>query len=195
MNLTSSIINKNFAWYIIKFVFSFCVLYFGTLAVIGLSAPEGKYYSGLIDHHLDYVTWLRLSLMYTTKAVLSIFGHHTYLFFPEILYFKNGGAISIGYDCLGYGISSFWISFVIANNGRWKKKMKWILSGLFILWSINILRLSLLLIAIQNKWVIPFFDHHTWFNIAAYILIFVLIYFYDKSSKTLQTKSGYPKSS
>jgi len=40
---------------------------------------------------------------------------------------------------------------------------------------------SLLLVAINRKWAMPLgWDHHTWFNIVAYIAIFTMMYFFDK---------------
>lgn len=54
------------------------------------------------------------------------------------------------------------------------------------LWLINVLRISLLLIAFDKHWSIPFnMDHHTLFNIVAYILIFGMIWFFDKQQKKI----------
>lgn len=180
--------NKEFRIFLIKFVGIFCILYFGTLLVIALASPDGKLYSPFIDHHFDYVTWLRNSLLYSSRKFLSVIGYNTYIIMPRILSFRQGGAINIGYDCLGYGVISFWISFVIANKGEIKRKIFWIIIGVFFLWCINILRLSLILIFIKRKWTIPFFDQHTWFNIIAYVFIFALIYFYDRSFKSYNNK-------
>ena len=85
--------------------------------------------------------------------------------------------------CLGYGVMSFWIAFVVANKGTSIKKLKWLLGGLFLICLINVIRISLLLLAINFHWLTPYFNHHTWFNIIAYLIIFILIYFYDKSFK------------
>lgn len=183
--------DKNIWLYILKFAIIFCIFYFGTLAVIGLSSPAGSYYSSFIDHHLDYVSWLRASLMNATKGLLHLMRYDTYIISPSFLKLQYEGGINVAYDCLGYGIISFWIAFVIANKGKWQKKISWIFCGTFFLWCINVLRLSLILIFIKRKWNIPFFDQHTWFNIAAYFFIFLMIYFYDRSSLT--TKSGIPK--
>jgi exosortase/archaeosortase family protein len=88
------------------------------------------------------------------------------------------------YSCIGYGVMSFWAAFIIVNKGSWKKKFLWVVSGWIAIWCINVVRLSLLILAINKNWQMPLgLDHHTWFTIAAYILIFILIYFYDRSSK------------
>ena len=63
---------KNLWIYLIKFGAIFCICYFGTLAIIGLASPEG-WYSPFVEKYLDYVSWIKLSLMHTTGFILSIF--------------------------------------------------------------------------------------------------------------------------
>ena len=194
MNFSSDILNKRFFLYIIKFGIIFCILYFGTLAVIGLSTPE-SYYSPFVAKYLDYVGLLRSSLINASKSLLSLFNFNTLITDKYTLISHHGG-IRMVYSCIGYGVMSFWAAFVLANKGSWIKKLKWLLAGWLAIWIINVLRISILVIAINKRWEMPLgWDHHTWFNIAAYLLIFILIYFYDRSSKILHTKSNSPKHS
>lgn len=187
-------INRGIIIFIIKFIGIFCLLYFGTLAVIGLSTPE-SYYSPLVANYLDYVSLLRASLLHTSKELLSLC-HFTTVFRDKYTLMGPHGGIRMVYTCIGYGVMSFWAAFIIANKGSWKRKTVWIFGGLIALWCINVVRLSLLIVALNKNWAMPFgIDHHTWFNIVAYLLIFLMIYFYDRSSKTLHTKSDYPKHS
>src|ERR1035437_3397217 len=188
-------INKEYIFFIIKFIGIFCILYFGTIAVIGLSVPAGCY-SPFIAKHLNYIDWLRTSLLYTSKELLSLIGYKTFLADKYDLIMKNGPGIRMVYSCIGYGVMSFWAAFVLANKGSWIKKIKWLIAGWLVIWVINVLRISILVIAVNKNWQMPLgLDHHTWFNIAAYILIFILIYFYDRSSKFLHTRSDHPKHS
>lgn len=86
-------------------------------------------------------------------------------------------------SCVGYGVYSFWIAFVAANTGTFWKKIRWIGMGLLILWFINVIRITLFLLAINKGWPMPLgLDHHTWFTIVAYGMIFILIWLYDKKS-------------
>lgn len=88
------------------------------------------------------------------------------------------------YSCLGYGVTSFWLAFVFANTGSWKKKLLWMLGGALALLVINILRLAFVALASHKGWAYPLgWDHHTWFNIAAYGMIFLMIFFYDRRLK------------
>ncbi|MCW3090887.1 MAG: hypothetical protein JWP81_1956 [Ferruginibacter sp.] len=174
---------RRFIIYLLKFIGVFCVFYYGTIGFIGLVAPGG-HYAPFIDHHLNYVSWLRSSLLYGTKGFVSIAGFETYVRNVYNLEVLNGNGVHVGYDCLGYGLLSFWAAFIMANPGTFAKKLLWVLGGFLAIWIVNVLRISLVLIAINKNWALPLgLDHHSWFNIAAYSCIFTGIYFYDRSAK------------
>ena len=121
--------------------------------------------------------------MNATGLFLSVFNIPTHTE-PGFLIRINGGrGVIIAMSCVGYGVYSFWISFVAANNGKFWKKIRWIIVGLFALWLINVIRITLFLLAINKGWPMPLgIDHHTWFNIFAYLLIFIMIGLYDRVS-------------
>lgn len=176
--------NKKIIVYLLKFAGAFCLLYYGTLAVEGLAAPEGKFYSAFVEHYLNYVSWLRASLTYGTKGLLTLFGYTIDIVSPVYLRVRYGLGVHMGYDCLGYGVMSFWLAFVFANTAGWKMKLKWMVLGSFVLWLINVLRISLLLVATNKKWPMPLgLDHHTWFNIVSYAAIFSMIWIFDRALK------------
>jgi exosortase/archaeosortase family protein len=178
---------------VVKFLFVFCLLYFGTLAIIGLSTPEG-YYSPFTADHLNYINWLRSSFLHTCKGLLSLFGYQSTIVDKYTLRIKNANAIRMVYTCIGYGVMSFWIAFVISNKVIFKKKIIWIFAGLLMIWATNTIRIFLVLIADNKHWSFPFgLDHHTWFNIVAYIFIFILIYLFDRSTSKLDKKFITPK--
>lgn len=178
---TIKLLRNPFLIYLLKFAVIFCVLYFGTLAVIGLASPVG-WYSPFVDHHMDYVSWLKNSLINASQFILSLLSVHTVKEPGFVLAYPSGKAVVIAMDCVGYGVYSFWVSFVVANKGRWVKKMIWVVGGLLALWFINTIRITLVLVAINKGWPMPLgIDHHTWFNICAYLLIFLMIWLYDRS--------------
>jgi len=171
---------KQFLLYCLKFLGVFAIAYFGTLAWIGLASP-GNYYSPFIDHYLDYVAWMRFSLLHGSKFLLSIFGYATTTPDAYTLQMVGGRGIHIGYDCIGYGVMSFWLALMVANKGSFKTKFIWILGGSLLLWFINIIRISLFLLSLNKHQTMPFgIDNHLFFNITAYAGIFVMIYFYDR---------------
>ncbi len=173
--------NKGFV-YIIKFLCWFAVLYGGNILFIGLTSPAGGFYSSFLDQHLNYINWWRTAILQVSNVFAHLFGMNTFVQHPMRLKAVDGPGVRMVYSCIGYGVTSFWCAFVLANEGRWQKKLFWAVAGALGLFVVNCLRVSLLLLAVQNRWrVNGFFDHHTLFNIAAYLLIFTLIYFYTRS--------------
>ncbi len=173
--------DKKFWLYLVKFAGVFCICYFGTLAVIGIAAPGG-FHSSFVEKHLDYVSWIKLSLIHSTGFILSLFHIQAQTEPGFIIRFTGGHGVIIAMDCVGYGVYSFWIAFVVANKGKVFKKAAWILFGLLALWFINVVRITLYLTSLNRGWPMPLgIDHHTWFNIFAYLLIFFLIFLYDRS--------------
>lgn len=168
--------------YILRFLGIFCLLYFGTLGVIGASAPGGSMHIDFVARYLDYVSWIKLSLVKASAFILSLFGQTTIEHPGYILQYPRGRGVMVAYSCVGYGVYSFWIAFVVANRGSIKRKFLWATGGVLALWLINVVRMILVLHAINKGWPMPFgLDHHTWFNIVAYLLIFAMIVLYDRS--------------
>lgn len=182
------LLDKKFLWFVTKFLLLFVVLYYGTLAMIGLAAPGG-YYSPFVEAKLDYVGWLKVSLMVGSKWLLSLFGIET-VFEPGFLIrILKGRAVFIAMSCVGYGVYSFWIAYVVANTGSFIKKAGWVMGGLWMLWSINVIRISMFLVAINKNKTMPLgIDHHTWFTIFAYGAIFAMIFLFDKKNKGKNNK-------
>lgn len=182
-----------FAWFVARFLFFFGFFYLGSLAVIGLAA-EGGLYSKIVDKYLDVISWITHSLVAGTRGFVLMLGYETYTLPGFIVRIVNGTGVRIAYDCVGYGVMSFWAAFVLATAAKRNAKFKWLLGGLLLLWTINVVRIGLLLIAYNKKWEMPFgIDHHTWFNIVAYTAIFSMMYLFDRNSDVLKA-SGTKKS-
>jgi exosortase/archaeosortase family protein len=178
--------DKFFLKYLLKFGLCFCILYFGTLAIIGLSAPGG-YYSEFVHNYLDYVSLFRFCLLHTSKILLMLFGYNVFVENAYIIRMHGGSGVHLVYSCLGFGVMSFWVAFVYANTAPWKKKAKWIIGGVLAIIFINVLRISIFLVAINKHWHNIFnLDNHALFNIAVYMLIFVMIYMFDRNSRKIK---------
>ena len=174
--------SNNIYIYLLKFLGAFVILYYGTKALIGLGTAGG-YYVPFVHNYLDYISVFRAFLLYSSKALLGLFGYRCTVINAFSLELINGRSVHLVYSCLGYGIISFWLAFVFANRGSFKKKAVWMFTGFIAICFINILRISLLLMAINRHWHFPLgLDHHAWFNIASYACIFAGIYLYDRSA-------------
>ncbi|MEO6539129.1 MAG: exosortase/archaeosortase family protein [Ferruginibacter sp.] len=183
--------HNKFLRFSLRFLGMFALCYGLSLTIIGMAAPGG-WYSPFIDHYLNFIGWLRSFLLWGTKSLLNIFGIDTYYPSPLTLKKIKGRGIIMIYSCIGYGVMSFWIAYVFANEGRVRQKFYWMLGGLLLICFINIIRLSLVLISINSSFRFPFFDHHTWFTIIAYILIFAMMLYYnrmvEKTSQNLRPR-------
>jgi len=151
--------------------------------MIGITVPGG-YYSPFIDQHLNYIAGLRWLLLNASKGLLNLFGYATYFKDSYTIKMQLGRGVKVVYSCLGYGLFSFWIAFIFANNPAVKKMLLWMVGGVLIIFLLNVCRIAIMLIAVNKHWPSLFnLDNHTLFNIAAYAVIFIMIYFFDRAGK------------
>ncbi|MDP1845037.1 MAG: archaeosortase/exosortase family protein [Sediminibacterium sp.] len=172
--------SKTYFIFLIKFLLLFCVLYFGTYAFIGLSVEGGRYIPFL--KQIDYVSWYRQFLLQSAEQLLKWMGYNAYTRGAYYLYLNGKNGIQLIYECLGIGVLSFWVSFLVTDLvGNIKTKIKWILIGLFTITILNILRIAFLLLAAYKHWIsVGVFDHHTLYNTIVYICIIGLLLYYRK---------------
>ncbi|MCY7291608.1 MAG: exosortase/archaeosortase family protein, partial [Ferruginibacter sp.] len=131
---------------------------------------------------------LRSSLILTTKWVVSFFGINAVRTDEYVLRIPDANGIRIVYSCLGFGVMSFWIAYMVATLAKIKSKVKWLFGGLILIFTINVIRISMVLVSGNKGWRFPLgWDHHTWFNIVAYCAIFAMMYFFEKEIKKVYT--------
>jgi len=173
--LTKEIIKNPGFRFIVKFLVLFLGINFFHDLFIGITAPGGLYIPYL-ENHLNYIAWLRHSILWGAKHLSALFGYESYVDGPFHLRSVTGPGVQMVYSCIGLGIMSFWAGFVLAHEIKWKKKLLWTLIGLLTIWTINCFRVAVILAATVNRWnVSKYLDHHDTFNIVAYIFIFFLI--------------------
>jgi exosortase/archaeosortase family protein len=163
-----------------KFLAIFTVLNFGIKFLYGASI-KGGFYSATIEHYFNIVRWLRNALMHSVSFLMSLFNFETTRVDEYTLRSTKNLGIVLVYQCLAVAVLSLWVAFVLANKLPIKQKIKWLIAGLSLIWLLNTVRIALVLYA-KNKNV-PFplgIDHHTWFNLVAYLLLILLIYFFQK---------------
>ena len=174
--------------FIIKFLGLFGLLYYFCLFYISITTRGSNAFTVFLRDYLNFIDWIRYSVLRTSLSLCKLFGINSYIEDRILLISINTRkAIHMGYDCIGYGVMSFWVAFVVANKQNWKKKTYWIVGGCFITWIINCLRVTTLMVALNNNWPISGpINHHTLFNIISYIFLFALIYSYIKANQTEQ---------
>ncbi len=181
---------NTFLQFILVFAFVFLICYFGALFITGV-AIKGGMYSPFVEKYFNLSAWLRSSLIAGTKLFVSFFGIETIRTDDYVLSIPKANGIRIVYSCLGFGVMSFWTAYIIATSAKKVKKIQWLFIGLLLIWVINVLRISMVLLAGYKGWKFPFgLDHHTWFNIIAYVAIFMMMYFFEKNIKKSNLDEG-----
>jgi exosortase/archaeosortase family protein len=183
------LINKKYpeALFIIKLLLLFSIFYYGTQFYIGITS-KGNYYNAFLDKYFNYINWLRCTILKSASIVCYIFGYDTKIENIISLRVVNGYKVNMVYSCLGIGILSSWAAFAIAFPNNLKRKIIWLFAGLLTIWFANVIRVAVLLMLLnKTKDVKGFPNHHTIFNVIAYMIVIVLIYFYSKE-KTVKSE-------
>ncbi len=188
------IVNNVDVGYFVKFVLAYCLMYYFTYVYIALADPKGMFSISLLhDHYINYLSYFETAIMKASNFFAHLFGLNSYVTpgpplsefeAPPILKIDNGASIVLSNGCIGLGIASFWLAFVLVSNNTWAKKISWMAVGLMAIFLLNSLRIAVLLYALQTQWhqVFAFIDHHTLFNITSYLFIFLLSWSYTKNT-------------
>jgi exosortase/archaeosortase family protein len=172
--------------FILIFLTLFLVIYYFNVVVYGLTS-RGNHYSAFLDEHFNYIRLLRHFLLKVTQHIVTWFGFTSITNDLQLLV-AGRGTLYMGYDCLGFGVMSFFSAFVIAYPKRLKSKLLFLVAGLLCIQLLNIVRLVVLAL-FWDKRPGTILDHHTIFNIIIYIIIAISIYFWVKRDDN-QPESG-----
>jgi len=165
--------NYRVIFFVSRFIIIFLLLYYFNELFIGITGEGGRFYSSFLDQHLNYIRWLRESIIYFSSLVLSIFNYDT-IRLPYHIQIINGVKVGVGYSCLGYGIISFQIALALSYPFKYLVRRVYLVLGLFIIYILNILRISAVGIAYTELSNINI-DHHFIFNIISYFVIFAMM--------------------
>ena len=175
--------------FIIGFLFMFLLLYYGNQFFIGISTP-GNLYVPNLDNYFNYIQWLRSLLLQTSSIILNLFGLETHATTWRLI-LPNGDSIKLVYKCLGIGIISVWVAFVVAFPQQKLNKFKYALLGIFAILLINIIRIIGLAIVFSNN-DMTIYKHidqqHFFYNVACYIIIFWMMKRWIDKSEMFNTK-------
>jgi exosortase/archaeosortase family protein len=168
----------------LKLVALVLVLYYFFLGYGALVSPEGNQYSDFLDHNLNFIDWYRRTIMLFSNMIAHAFGANSYIATHQMMKLGNNIEFEIWFPCLGFGVMSFWLSFVVNSTSRLKRKFMWAAGGIIAIWFINSLRIALLIISVDRNWPqSSYIDHHDMFNVMAYIIIAMLMYYYSRNDR------------
>lgn len=149
------------------------------LALYGLSLP-GNHYSQLVANYLNIVHGMRWLLLHASRFFLVLMGHPT-VFNESQLLVAGHARLILNYNCLGFGVMSFFSAFVIAFPKPLSQKLVFLIGGLFAIQLLNVTRLILLALY-WHKTASYFTDPHTIFDIVVYLVVITGIYCWIRST-------------
>ena len=184
--------------FLVIFISLFLVFYYVNIFFVQLTLP-GKWHSDFFVAHFNYIGWLTASLTHTANFITHTIGLNSHVESNNILALEQGLRVIVKWECIGLGIMSFWLAFVLAQRMSLKRKVLLGLGGIFVVWFMNCCRIGLLLVALEHNlkpWkkkltLIGGINHHDLFNYGCYAVILLLIFIYYKVS----TKKAQPEKS
>ncbi|MCW3109753.1 MAG: hypothetical protein JWQ09_4259 [Segetibacter sp.] len=185
LNSVKKLLNRKSPYlFLIRFLTCFFILYLFFPMYRGIIGPGGKIYSSFLESHFNIVTGFTRLLTSSAKLLLEAAGYHLYQNDYHSLKIGYSKGIIVNPSCLGWAVMSFWVAFVFANNGTLKHKLKWMACGIVSIILLNITRIALITIANHLNWApITSLDHHQTFNVASYVCIIILIWWYLRMQK------------
>lgn len=186
--------------FLLKFIGFFLVFYYANLFFVQLTLPGGKWYNEFFSNNLNYIEWLTASLTHMSGYIGELFGVDNYVRGHSVVATSSGRGVNVKWECIGLGIYSFWLAFILAHKMSAKRKIILSVVGIVLMWLLNCIRIALLLYAVDNnlkEWkkswkFIGDINHHDLYNYACYIIIIGMIYlYYRKTSK--KTKAATVK--
>lgn len=169
----------------LKFVVSLLLFYLifsqANLFMNSVTSYDGKYFMPWFAENFNYIQWLRTAIILPSVSIIKVFGFYPIHNNSDIL-IVDGPYMRINYSCLGLGVMSFLLAFVLAYPAKAISKIKIFILGLLSIYILNVLRISILgvLMSFFTSQRQNFKYHHEVFNIFVYICIFSLLYFWIK---------------
>jgi exosortase/archaeosortase family protein len=165
--------------FVIKFLGLFAFIYGFYVLYLAMISSGGKLYAVFFDKHLNFISGLRYVLIESSAAILNILGYETRTNVYQMLVVGHN-LVHVGYDCLGFGVMSFFTAFVIAYPGLLKTKLYFWGIGLLVIQLLNLSRFVILSIYWRPTKNVYISDHHTIFNIIVYMIIAISLYYYTR---------------
>jgi exosortase/archaeosortase family protein len=168
--------------FIFIFIFLFLFFYYFNIFFFGITSP-GNHYSKFLAEHFNYIAGLRYLLLKSSALLLGVLGYNAIIDEYDILT-TGHGILRLVYSCLGLGVASFFSAFVLAYPVKLKSKIAFLVFGILVIESLNIVRIVLLAL-FWGKGNLHTIDHHTIFNLVIYLIVAVILYSWVKRTDKL----------
>ena len=176
---------------IVLFVAIFIFLLQGFYFYVGLATPGGKLSMPFLSNYLNFPYWLTVFVTKMTKSVLEILGYSVLQFNPANITIADSRGVTVAWGCLGIGAMSLWLAFILAHRYlSWRIKLKWIISGLVLIFVINVIRITMIALSNHYNWqYVHSFNAHSSFNILTYAAIVIMMAIFVRRYKKIKELS------
>lgn len=175
--------NKAAIIFVVKLLVFYLLFSQGNLFMNSVMSEGGKYYNEYVAQNLDYIQGLKNILIKPAVWIINLFGFYAIHNEMDVMV-VNGPYLRVNYSCLGLGVMSFLIAFIIAFPAKLKSKIDLLIVGMIMIYVLNVLRIAGLgiLLRVFKSQRNNFTYHHEVFNIIVYVIIFTLLYFWIKKN-------------
>ena len=176
---------------IVLFLAVFIFLLEGFYFYVGLTTPGGKLSIPFLGSYLNFPYWLTVYVAKISKFVLEICGYTVRQANPANITIAGSRGVTIAWGCLGIGAMSLWLAFIIAHRYLVLSiKLKWVFTGLALIFLINILRIMMIALSNHYNWhYIHAFNAHASFNVLTYAAIVIMMAVFVRSYKKISRKA------
>lgn len=175
--------NKAAIIFVVKLLVFYLLFSQGNLFMNSVMNEGGKYYNEYVAQNLDYIQGLKNALIKPAVWIIKLFGFYAIHNEMDVMVI-DGPYLRVNYSCLGLGVMSFLVAFIIAFPAKLKSKINLFIVGMIMIYVLNVFRIAGLgiLLRIFKSQRNNFTYHHEVFNIIVYIIIFILLYFWIKKN-------------
>lgn len=175
--------NKTAIIFVVKLLVFYLLFSQGNLFMNSVMSEGGRFYNETIAQNFDYIQGLKNALIKPAVWIIKLFGYYAIHNEMDVMV-VNGPYLRVNYSCLGLGVMSFLVAFIIAFPAKLKSKINLFIVGMIMIYVLNVLRiagLGILLRAFKSQRD-NFTYHHEIFNVIVYVIIFILLYFWIKKN-------------
>lgn len=182
---------KKINFNVIYFLAIFVILYYGFIIYVGLSTPGGKIYSPFLYSYLNIPDWLSMIVAKASTLLLKVLGYDAYQRSVINVTIRGSHGATIAWGCIGTGVMSIWFSFIAAHKAKFTYKLKWISSGILLIFFFNIFRIAFIVLSYHYNWkYFQSFNAHATYNTVTYIIIIILMIIFVLSYNRLVKKKN-----
>lgn len=175
--------NKAAIIFVVKLLVFYLLFSQGNLFMNSVMSEGGRFYNEYIAQNFDYIQGLKNALIKPAVWIIKLFGFYAIHNEMDVMV-VNGPYLRVNYSCLGLGVMSFLIAFIIAFPAKLKSKINLFIIGMIMIYVLNVSRIAGLgvLLRVFKSQRSNFTYHHEIFNIIVYVIIFILLYFWIKKN-------------